>query len=251
MDAVSPILAERAREPQGLRNMWMLSLVVHGVAAAMLLMMPAPSLEDDSLKNAMTISLAGAPGVRTGGLTSMAARTAEAAPDAAKAPQAPAATKVPEMAIPTKKELAKPTPSKAANDARNRPTPKALEATRGDARIETSAKTTGFGLTTGGGGGTSAYLDITNFCCPEYITTMLQLIQRNWESHQSVAGTTRIKFTIQRDGRLTDVQLEQSSYFALDQAAQRAIAQTRQLPPLPAQFSEPTLTVHLNFPYVR
>ena len=51
MDAVSPILVERAREPQGLRNMWILSLVVHGVATVMLLMMPTPSLEDDSLKN--------------------------------------------------------------------------------------------------------------------------------------------------------------------------------------------------------
>ena len=48
MDAVSPILVERAREPQGLRNMWILSLVVHGVATAMLLMMPTPSLEDDA-----------------------------------------------------------------------------------------------------------------------------------------------------------------------------------------------------------
>jgi TonB family protein len=67
-----------------------------------------------------------------------------------------------------------------------------------------------------------------------------------------VAGLTRIKYTIQRDGRLTDIQLEQSSgYFALDQAAQRAIVLTRQLPPLPAQFPEPTLTVHLNFPYER
>jgi len=252
VDAVSPILVERAREPQGLRNMWILSLVVHGVATVLLLMMPTPALEDDSLKNAMTISLAGAPGVRTGGLTSMAARTAEAAPDAAKAPQAPAPTKVPEMVIPTKKELAKPAPSKAANDARNRPTPKALETTRGDARIETSAKTTGFGLTTGGGGGTSAFLDTANFCCPEYVTTMLQLVQRNWSSQQNFTGTTRIRFTIERDGRLTNIQIEQSSgYFALDQTAQRAIVLTRQLPPLPAQYSEPSLTMHMNFPYIR
>jgi TonB family protein len=48
------------------------------------------------------------------------------------------------------------------------------------------------------------------------------------------------------------VQLEQSSgYFALDQAAQRALLSTRQLPPLPAQFPETTLTVHLNFSYER
>ena len=243
MDAVSPILAERAREPRGLRNMWMLSLVVHGVAAAMLLMMPAPSLEDDSLKNVMTISLGGAPGERTGGMTNIAARTAEASPAAEKAPPAPPAAKAPEMVLPTKKEPLKPTPS--------RPVPKALEATQGDARIETTAKGAGFGLSTGGSGATG-YLDVANFCCPDYLSTMIQLIQRNWNGKQNVAGITRIKYTIQRDGRLTDVQLEQSSgYFALDQAAQRALILTRQLPPLPAQFPESTLTVHLNFSYER
>jgi TonB family protein len=35
----------------------------------------------------------------------------------------------------------------------------------------------------------------------------------------------------------------------LDFAALRAVAQTRTLPPLPAQFSNPTLTVNLNFQY--
>jgi len=144
VDAVSPILVERAREPQGLRNMWILSLVVHGVATVMLLMMPTPSLEDDSLKNVMTISLGGAPGVRTGGMTNMSARTAEASPAPEKAPPAPPAAKVPEMVLPTKKEPLKPTPSKGT-EARVKPVPKALEATQGDARIETSARGAGFG----------------------------------------------------------------------------------------------------------
>jgi len=250
VDAVSPILVERAREPQGLRNMWILSLVVHGVATVLLLMMPTPSLEDDSLKNVMTISLGGAPGVRTGGMTNMSARTAEASPAPEKAPPAPPAAKVPEMVLPTKKEPLKPTPSKGT-EARVKPVPKALEATQGDARIETSARGAGFGLSTGGSGATG-YLDVANFCCPEYLSTMIQLIQRNWNGKQNVPGITRIKYTIQRDGRLTDVQLEQSSgYFALDQAAQRALLSTRQLPPLPAQFPETTLTVHLNFSYER
>ena len=48
-----------------------------------------------------------------------------------------------------------------------------------------------------------------------------------------------MKFTIQRDGRLTDIALEKSSgYSALDLTAQRAIYTTRQLPPLPAGFSD-------------
>jgi TonB family protein len=81
---------------------------------------------------------------------------------------------------------------------------------------------------------------------------MIQLIQRNWNSRQQVAGETLMKYTIQRDGRLTGVEVERSSgYFALDQTSQRALLMTRQLPPLPAQFTEPTLTVHLIFRYER
>lgn len=251
MDAVSPILVERAREPQGLKNMWVLSLVVHGVATALLLLLPAPSIEDDPLKNTMTISLNGAIGVRNGGMTSMASRTAEAAPNPEKAPEAPPASKPPEMVLPTKREPLKPAPSKAPTDAKARPMPKAAVATQGDARVETHTTGLGFGLATGGGGGTSGTLDVSDFCCPDYISTMQTLIIRNWDQNQSVAGQSRIQFTVQRDGRLTDIRMVQSSgYFALDRAAQSAIAMTR-LPPLPAQFPNQTLTVLFNFNYQR
>ena len=37
----------------------------------------------------------------------------------------------------------------------------------------------------------------------------------------------------------------------LDLASQRAILTTRQLPPLPREFTETTLTVHLMFEYQR
>jgi TonB family protein len=80
---------------------------------------------------------------------------------------------------------------------------------------------------------------------------MIQLIQQNWNAQQDVAGQTLMKFTVMRDGRITSVQTERSSgYFALDQGAQRALLSTRQLPPLPAQFPDQSLTVHLNFQYV-
>jgi TonB family protein len=81
---------------------------------------------------------------------------------------------------------------------------------------------------------------------------MIQLIQRNWNSRQQVQGETLMKYVIQRDGRLTDIEVERSSgYFALDQNSQRALLLTRQLPPLPPQFTEATLTVHLIFRYER
>ena len=156
--------------------------------------------------------------------------------------------------MPTSKAKVPPrvTQKKAPDDAKSKVVPKATEATRGDARVETGLKTTGFGLSMGGGGGTSGYLDVQNFCCPDYLATMIQLIQKNWNGRQNTPGATLMKFTIQRDGRLTDVELERSSgYFALDQTAQRSLLVTRQLPPLPGAFPEPTLTVHLTFQYER
>lgn len=250
MDAVSPILIDRAREPQGLRQMIMLSLIVHTVGTAGLLLLPSPEARDTAPQNVMTISLTGTPGERRPGMTNIAGRTTEAAPEVTKPTPTPAAAKVPEMVLPTTKPVVPVKPVKAPDNAHANAVPKAAEASKGDARIETGAHGLGFGLTTGGGGGTSAYLEVSNFCCPEYLSTMIQLIQRNWSAKQDVAGQTLMKFTVQRDGRLTDVQIERGSgYFALDQTAQRALLLTRQLPPLPPAFTEPALTVHLNFQY--
>jgi periplasmic protein TonB len=253
MDAVTPILVDRAREPQGLRNMVVVSLAAHAVGTFAILFMPHPTPGNTTPREVMTISLNSGP-VNSGGMTSMGGRATEAAPPEPKrAPERPAAAKVPEMVLPTKQT--KPTPTKphdAAEDARGKVLPKAAETRKGDAPIETGAKGQGFGLSTGGNAGTSGYLDVQNFCCPEYLGTMLQLIQRNWSSRQQVAGDTVVRFTIQRDGRLTDIEVEKSSgYFALDQMSQRALVLTRQLPPLPGAFTEPTLTVHLIFRYER
>ena len=119
----------------------------------------------------------------------------------------------------------------------------------GSTRTETGARGQGFGLTTGGGGGTGATLDVGNFCCPEYLEQMMQLIQRNWSANQGLTGTTVMKFTIERSGTINNVQIERPSGFvALDLAAQRALLLTR-LPELPVAFSNPTLTVHMRFEY--
>ena len=116
---------------------------------------------------------------------------------------------------------------------------------------ETGARGSGFGLTTGGGG-TGGYLDVGNFCCPEYLTTMMQLIQRNWTSKQEVAGQTIVKFTIQRDGRLTtsrsSVRAATSPSIRPHSARCSSRGSSRRLP---AQYTENDLTVHLIFRYER
>jgi len=252
MDAVSPILVDRAREPQGLRTTVVVSLVVHGVVALILLFGPPLVPIDTTPHTVMTISLGGATGAKTGGATQMAgATTQKAEPETKPSPAPPPVAKA-EMVLPKTTTKALPPPKATAKilDEKPRALPKAAQASTGDAKIQTSSTTQGLGLSTKGGVGTGGYLDVQNFCCPEYLTTMIQLIQRNWNSQQDVAGQTLMKFTVMRDGRITSVQTERSSgYFALDQGAQRALLSTRQLPPLPAQFPDQSLTVHLNFQY--
>jgi protein TonB len=81
---------------------------------------------------------------------------------------------------------------------------------------------------------------------------MVERIRSQWEAKAEVPGEVLVMFTIQRDGSITDVKVERSSgYIALDLSAHRALVNARQLPPLPAPFTNPTLTVHLNFQYTR
>ena len=145
----------------------------------------------------------------------------------------------------------KPIVQQAPPEARSKTPVFGEEPKKGNTMAPTGATGVGFGLTTGGAGATG-YLDVANFCCPEYLGGMLQLIQRNWNGRQDVLGQTQIRFTIMRDGRISDVSVEKpSGYFALDQAAERALLVTRQLPPLPSQYTETQLTVHLVFRYER
>lgn len=214
------------------------------------------SAGDQEPEAVMTISLGGPPGPRAGGLTMMGGRPIQTeAVEAKKAiePVRPPAAREPEMIEPKKAA-----PRKAAakvqtetKDARSRTPTKGEEVRPGSAIAETGGRGQGFGLSQGGGG-TGGYLDVANFCCPEYLSTMLDLINRQWSSKQLAAGTTVMKFVIERDGQLANIALERSSgYGALDLMAERALRLTRQLPPLPAAFTEPSLTVHLVFEYQR
>jgi TonB family protein len=140
----------------------------------------------------------------------------------------------------------------APDQARGRTPTRGAETREGSAIAETGARGQGFGLSSGGGAGTGSYLDVGDFCCPEYIAIMVQRIQANWNSQAEQSAIVFVKFTIQRDGTITNAELEKpSAYQVLNLSAMRAVLGTRQLPPLPAQFSNPTLGVHLQFEYKR
>jgi protein TonB len=258
MDVVTEVVAMRAQPADGLQRMIAASIAAHLGLIALVVLAPgawfgARTVRED--ENVMVISLGGAPGPRDGGLTTMGGRPVQAIAEAKPVvePVRPPAARAPEMIEPTKSA-----PKKAeakvrdtSPDPKSRTPTKGQEVEKGSSVADTGGRGQGFGLSSGGGG-TGSYLDTANFCCPEYVATMVDLIRRNWDEKQQVAGTTLKTFTIQRDGTLTGVQVEQSSgYAALDLYANRALIITKKLPPLPAAFTEPALTVHLTFEYLR
>ena len=108
------------------------------------------------------------------------------------------------------------------------------------------------GLSTSGGGDGGATLDVKGFCCPGYLQTMLQMIRRNWTRNQGVAGKVTMQFVVQRDGRITDIEVKETGGQFLDLAAQRVLVSTRQFPPLPREFTRiHTLPVQLVFEFIR
>jgi TonB family protein len=252
LESVTDIIVARSRQAQDLKPMVVWSIAIHTVVATLILLAPH-GVTEEAPKTVMTISLGGAPGPRAGGLTQMGGRAIQApAPPAPvrRAETAPAPT-APVMTLPDPKapKRTQARPPQAPQEATGRKATTGPEPREGSAQADTPARGKGFGLSTGGGGGSGVQLDVGNFCCPEYLEQMVSIIQRNWQQNGGRVGATIMKFTIRRDGTIDMTQVETSSgFYALDNAAQRALLQTR-LPPLPGAFTNPSLTVHMRFEY--
>ena len=259
-EAVSEVLHARREVADGLTRMVWFSLGAHLVLVAAIALVPKdwfrPAPEAEVAK--MMISLGGAPGQDTGGMTQMSARPVQqVAPEQPKERfvEAPA-PEAPKMTIPD--PATKPAPKtspveKPVEKSTTRKPTKGEEIRSGAARVETGGAAVPFGgLSSAGGGGFGAKLDVSDFCCPAYVQTMVQLIRSNWNDKQGVAGKVVVKFTIRRDGMLTNVEVSQpSGNPLLDLESRRAVLNTQRLPPLPAEFTRPTLTVDLIFDYKR
>ena len=262
MTEVSDILRDRMQTPAGLRRMISASVSAHLVLAAVLIFGPGGILTHRNAadRTVMTISLSGAgQGPDVGGLTPLSGRPVQttAPPEelARREPVRPPAAKTPEMTMPQPnarptRTTPAPVVKTAPDDARGRTPTRGAQTTQGNANAETRVRGQGFGLSTGGGPGDGSSLDVGDFCCPEYLATMVVRIRQAWQQNQGASGRTLVKFTIQRDGTLTNAEIERpSGTSTLDLAALRAVLSTRTLQPLPDAFPNPTLTVHLNFQY--
>ena len=257
MDAVSEVLTAREPKGDGLSSMLGASAMAHIVGVAVFVFLPAAwfGAEQKVPETIMEISLGGPVGPDKSGLTTLSSRTIQQeTPEVKKAvePVRPPSAKTPEMIEPTKAPPKKTTPNKVeAVDPKSARPNKGKEIQTGSAVAETGAKGQGFGLSSGGGGTGGVQLEVSDFCCPEYLATMTALIKSNWNSQVGTAGMTRMRFVIQKDGRIVDVTVLQSSGVqALDFYAQRALLLTK-LPPLPAAFPQGALPVRLAFEYSR
>jgi TonB family protein len=259
-DAVSQALFGRDRDPKGLSRTVTISAAVHVALMAFIAFGPSGWFARplDTPRNVMTISLAGSTGPRNGGLTPIGARPVQqVVPEAPKAqPTRPPAAKTPEMTEPEVKPRTPPKQTSAVREApteaRSRTPTTGTQERQGKAAAETGSQSNTMGLSTGGTPGTGGQLNLGDFCCPEWISAMLQKIHQNWNSRQQSAGLTTMRFTIQRDGTVTDIQVARSSgNQMLDFLAQRALLAVRQFQPLPAAYTNPTLVVNLDFEYQR
>jgi TonB family protein len=259
---VTDVLRDRMQEPAGLQRMVTVSLGLHVLAATIVVFAPGRWIGRvaDAPHKVMTISIAGGGlGPRNGGLTSVGGRPVQvqAPPEEIpkREPIRPPAAKAPEMTVPLKgakpiKTTPAPAVKQAPDEARGRTPTRGVQTSPGTAVADTRVRGQGFGLSTGGGPGSGSSLDVDDFCCPGYLSTMIDTIRRGWNQSQGSSGQCVIKFTIQRDGQIVNPSIEKSSGLdLLNFAALRAVLTTKTLPPLPAEFPNPTLTVHLNFQY--
>jgi TonB family protein len=237
---VTDILRDRMHEPAGFERMVSVSVLLHGLLVASLLLAPRAWLMGATRapRAIMTITLGGGgAGPRNGGMTPVGGRAVQ--------------VQTPPEEIP-KRETAVPPVKQAPDEAHGRTPTRGTEPRSGNAIVETGARGLGFGLSTGGGPGVGATLDVADFCCPQYVSLMIERIRSSWTAQAEVAGSVVIRFTIERDGRITQTSVEKTSgYETLDIAARTAVAITRQLPPLPQEFPNPTLTMHMTFQYQR
>ncbi|HZR25894.1 MAG TPA: TonB family protein [Vicinamibacterales bacterium] len=259
---VTDVLRDRMHEPAGLQRMVAVSLAAHAVIGTLIVLSPGQFFghRTQEQKSVMTITLGGGgEGQRTQGLTSIGGRPVQVETPPEEKPKREAvrtpAAKQPEMTLPAKdtrptKAAPAPKVEQAPEGAKGRTPTKGSKVEFGSSVAVTGAKGQGFGLASGGGAGSGSSLDVSDFCCPDYIVLMMERVRSAWMPNQGARGEVYIHFNIHRNGSITDARIDASSGNPLlDNAALRAIISTRSLPPLPDQYSNPTLGVRLQFIY--
>lgn len=149
----------------------------------------------------------------------------------------------PDVAIPT------PQPTRRVHRKKKKPRPRnVVPTTEVDKTTPTQAAAEPAPPETG-----QVKLDADNFPFAYYIGRMRRKIAANWrvpEGSPAAERMCRVYFRVHRDGRVSDVAVEETSdLFLFDQSAERAVVQAAPFPPLPRAYADDYLGVHFTFAF--
>ncbi len=248
MDAVGEVLAERQKSDIPWAMGTSLAVLLHAGIAAMLVISALHRPGRFVTPRAVAVRLIQA-GTLTGG---------QPAPVPEKAPEKPKILKPapPEEQPPPPSSKAKLLPAKEKEEKKWPSVPGPPSKTSSQAQPAAPAAPvpgrpgTGGPVGTGGNVGVGgATFDQPDFNYSYYVERMLVTIGMNWfKPAESVPISPMIRFRIERDGTISDPQVERSSGLPfVDRAALRAVVASSPLPPLPQEFGGRYLGVHLIF----
>ena len=157
-------------------------------------------------------------------------------PDRTLPPRAAATPRAGEKELPPVASGTTPSPTPApTTTARAEPPPPALGRPSGSAQ--------GAGAMT---------LNVTDFPYAWYLAAVQRKITERWEGRALQGRQPVVVFEIGRNGQVSKLVIEKSSgntYY--DQQALRAISEANPFPPLPPEWSKPTLSVQLGFNFTQ
>jgi len=151
-------------------------------------------------------------------------------------------------AKPVEKAKPKPKPKEKKDDTYK---PQAQKGAEDKAGLENGQKDVSENLGAGSKFGGAA-IDNASFQYPYWFVQAFGKIERNWTNpvYASKPISCIIYFQVIRSGRIIKTEIEQSSGIdAFDSACERAVKLSQPLPPLPNDFTDEIIGIHLEFPY--
>ena len=240
-DRVAEVLAQRAALERGPAAGIVLSILLHGGITA-LAVHAALHAKAPQVANVLTIKFA-APTVAPAIVPANAPKPKPAAPVIHEP--------VPVVETPKPAKPETPTKNTAPPSPFGKSTKKAGPAPLPPPAPSPAATTTATAAAPAVAPGTSGVAGVEggDFPYTMYLTNMNRLIGTHWFRPQLTGDlTTRIAYTINRDGSITDASIEQASgNGTADRAALRAVLESSPLPPLPFGYNGTYLRVHLIF----
>ena len=259
-DSVAEVLLERQSVGGPNRAGLLICVAVH--AAAFLLFIAAPhTRQTPERARVITMRLApsgGAPRTADTGGQRRSQPAQTPAPAVKPVEARPVSTPVPQERVlqrPIRTDPARTgeksvfgTQGKPAPAATARPAPAAPAAGPPSSGVGGAEGSGGFAVPGVGTAGVTG-LEGGDFPYNVYIDRMTTRIGEQWARPRVESEfITRVYFIIERDGRIRDAKIEESSgNGSFDRAALRAVIQASPLPPLPGQYSGRYLGVHLTF----